>query len=101
MRMLLNVRIPNEPFSSFVLDGTAGDVLGKILEEIKPEAIYFTEVDGARGAVVVVDVAAASDIPRIAEPFYLALDAECEFRIAMTPGDIQQAGLQRIGTMWK
>jgi len=101
MRMLLNVRIPNEPFNSLVLDGTVGAVIAQILDEIKPEAVYFTEQDGSRGAIVVVDVASASDIPRLAEPFFLKLDAECELRIAMTPGDLQKAGLEAIGAKWK
>lgn len=101
MRMLLNVRLPNEPFNSLVLEGTAGDVMRQILEEVKPEAAYFTEQDGARGAVLVVDVASASDIPRLAEPFFLMLDAECEFKIAMTPEDLQKAGLEKIGAKWK
>ena len=101
MRMLLNVRIPNEPFSSLVLDGTAGAVIAQILDEIKPEAVYFTDKDGARGGVIVVDVASASDIPRIVEPFFLKLDAECDFRVAMTPEDLQKAGLDAIGAKWK
>jgi hypothetical protein len=101
MRMLLNVRIPNEPFNSLVLDGTVEAVIAQILDEIKPEAVYFTEQDGSRGGVIVVDVASASDIPRLAEPFFLKLDAECELRIAMTPEDLQKAGLEAIGAKWK
>ncbi|TDN69299.1 panthothenate synthetase [Paraburkholderia sp. BL10I2N1] len=101
MRMLLNVRIPNEPFSSLVRDGTAGDVVGRIIEECRPESIYFTEQDGARGAVVVVEVASAADIPRLAEPWFLMLDAECELRIAMTPEDLQKAGLDKLGSRWQ
>jgi hypothetical protein len=101
MRMLLNVRIPNEPFNSLVRDGTAGDVVGRIIEECRPESIYFTEQDGARGAVVVVEVASAADIPRLAEPWFLMFDAGCELRIAMTPEDLQKAGLDKLGSRWQ
>jgi hypothetical protein len=98
MRMLLNVRIPNEPFNSLVREGSAGELLNKILDECKPEAVYFTERDGARGAVAIVDVAAASDIPALAEPWFLAFDAECEFRIAMTPEDLRKSGLDKLAS---
>ena len=48
MRMLLRVRIPHKEFNEAVRNGTAGSKLNRILEETKPEAAYFTEVDGQR-----------------------------------------------------
>ena len=45
MRMVLTVVIPHEPFNSAVRNGTAGDTLKKILDDTKPEAVYFTEQD--------------------------------------------------------
>ncbi len=51
MRMILHAKMPNEPFNSFVKDGSAGKKIQKILEEIKPEATYFTEFDGRRSAL--------------------------------------------------
>jgi len=56
MKMLLSVAIPHEPFNSLVKSGKAGGILGKILDAIRPEAAYFTEQDGTRGGVFVVDV---------------------------------------------
>jgi hypothetical protein len=43
MRILLNVNIPHEPFNTLVKEGKAGDILQRIIEELKPESIYFTE----------------------------------------------------------
>ena len=40
------------------------------------------------------------DIPALAEPWFLMLDAECEFRIAMTRADLQKAGLDKLGDKW-
>ena len=58
MRMLLNVTFPHEKFNAAVRDGSAGSKISRILETIKPEAVYFTEQDGRRGsALVIVDVA--------------------------------------------
>ena len=53
MRMLITVRIPHEPFNTAVKTGTAGPTIGRILEDIQPEAVYFTEQNGTRGAILV------------------------------------------------
>jgi hypothetical protein len=100
MKMLLTVDFPHEPFNALVRDGTAGQVIGRIMESIKPEAAYFTENDGARCGVFVVDVAAPSDVPRLAEPFFLKFQAACRFRILMSPDDLRQAGLEALGKQW-
>jgi len=75
----------------------AGETIQKILAAIKPEAIYFSEQNGHRGAVMVVQVNEASAIPSIAEPFFLTFNAQCHFRIAMTPEDLAKSGLDKIG----
>src|ERR1700740_2468182 len=100
MRMLLNITFPHEPFNTFVRDGSAGQKLGRIIDEVKPEAIYFTEKDGGRGAVMIVEMSDPSMIPALAEPWFLTFDAQVEFRVAMTPADLQKAGLDEIGKKW-
>ncbi len=100
MRMILNVTMPPEPFNTLVREGKVGEILGRILDEIRPEAIYFTEHDGQRGALAIVDVSAPFQVPALAEPWFLSFNAKCEYRIAMTPEDLQKAGLDDIGTRW-
>jgi len=89
MRMLLNVTLPHEQFNAAVRDGTAGRKLSKILEEIKPEACYFTEQEGRRGG-----------IPSLAEPWFLSFNADVEFRVVMTPEELGRAGLEGVGKKW-
>lgn len=101
MRMLMHVELPVEPFNTAVRDGSAGQKIQKILAEIKPEAAYFSEYDGHRGATLVVNVNDASEIPRLAEPFFLVFDAEVRFRIAMTPEDLGRANLEESGKKWR
>lgn len=101
MRMLLNVTIPHEPFNTLVREKKAGAIIGRILEELKPEAVYFLEENGTRGAVLVVDVAEPSRIPFFAEPFFLNFNADCRFRIAMSPEDLGRAGLDDLGDKWR
>ncbi len=100
MRMLVNIYFPLEPFNTLVRNGTAGEVLGRILDDIKPESIYFSEQHGKRGAIMIVDVPEPSSVPAIAEPWFLSFEASCEFRIAMTPDDLMKAGLDKIAQKW-
>lgn len=100
MRMLMQLKFPLEPFSTYVRDGSAGAKIQKILAEIKPEAAYFSEQDGHRGGILVVQVNNASDVPRLAEPFFLTFNANVEFRIAMVPEDLARADLETLGKKW-
>jgi hypothetical protein len=100
MRVLLTVDIPHEPFNTLVRKGAAGQAIGRILETIKPEAVYFLENEGHRCGIFVIDVPSPSDIPRYAEPFFLTFNADCRFRIAMTPDDLKRAGLEDLGKKW-
>jgi hypothetical protein len=100
MRMLMHVQFPIEPFNTAVRDGSIGPKMQRILDAIKPEAAYFTEQDGRRGGLLVVDVKDASAIPVLAEPWFLVFNAEVEFRIAMTPEDLMRANLEALGKKW-
>lgn len=100
MKMLLTVDIPHEPFNSLVRTGRISEVMGRILDEIKPEVAYFTEHDGTRGGVFVINVEHPWEVPRFAEPFFLNFNAHCRFRIAMSPQDLQKASLDEIGKKW-
>ena len=100
MRMLMHVRLPLEPFNSAVRNGTIAQKMQAVLAATKPEAAYFTEQHGHRGGTLVVDVPDSSAIPRLAEPWFLAFNAEVEFRIAMTPEDLAKSGLDSLGKQW-
>ena len=100
MKMLLQVRIPHESFNAAVRDGSAGDKLKRILEATKPEVVYFTEQDGERGAIMVVNLDYPSKVPMFAEPWFLTFNADVEFRVAMTPEDLARAGLDALGKKW-
>jgi len=100
MRMLLNVKIPNEEFNKAIRDGSVGHKLRRILEDTKPDAVYFTEQNGHRGAILITDVADPSMVPSLPEPWFLAFNADVEFRIVMTPDDLQKAGLEELGKKW-
>jgi len=96
----MHVEFPLEPFNTAVRDGSVGAKVQKILEAIKPEAAYFSEHNGRRGATLVVKVNDSSEIPALAEPWFLTFDAQVEMRIAMTPEDLGRAGLEKLGKQW-
>ena len=100
MRVILDVKIPHETFNAAVRDGTAGAKLNRILEAIKPEAAYFTEQNGQRGGIFIVDMKDASKLPALAEPWFLTFQADVQLRIAMTPNDLKKAGLDELGKKW-
>src|SRR5262245_14124555 len=100
MKMLLNVRLPHQPFNAAVKDGTAGSKLNRILEATKPEAVYFTEQNGQRGAVLLVDLSDPSKLPGLVEPWMLTFEADIELRPVMTPDDLKRAGLDEVGKKW-
>jgi hypothetical protein len=41
-----------------------------------------------------------SEIPGLAEPWFLNFDAKVEFSPAMTPEDLQKAGLEGLVKKW-
>lgn len=100
MKMLLTVDFPLEPFNSLVESGKVGGIIRKILETIKPETAYFTEQDGKRGGIFIVNINSPSDVPFYSEPFFLKFDASCKFRVLMSPEDLQQANLEELGKKW-
>jgi hypothetical protein len=100
MRILLQVTFPNEPFNTLVRRGETGKIMERILGELKPEAVYFTEVGGERTALMAIDLSAPSDIPKFAEPFFLNFNAKCQFRVVMSPEDLKNAGLEALGKKW-
>ena len=97
MRMLVDIQFPIEPFNTRVKDGTAAKIMQEILGDLKPEAAYFTARDGKRGGTIVIDMADASNIPAIAEPFFLHFNASVSFHPCMTPEDLAKAGLEELG----
>ncbi len=100
MRMVLHVKIPHQEFNAAVRDGTVEQKMKRILEQANPEAVYFTEYDGRRGAIMIIDVKDASQVPAFAEPWFLSFNADVEFHIAMTPEDLARAGLDALGKKW-
>jgi|SRR5689334_9922995 len=93
MRMLLRAVMPTEAANAAVRKGTLESTLKKILADLKPEAAYFVATDsGERCAVVVFDMKDSSELPKVAEPWFLAFNAQVTVRPVMTLEDLAAAG---------
>lgn len=93
MRMLLRVSIPVDAGNAAAKAGTLGSTVEKILADLKPEAAYFFADDsGQRSGSIVFDMKDSSEIPGIAEPWFLAFNAKVSLRPVMNPQDLAKAG---------
>jgi hypothetical protein len=93
MRMLLRVSIPVEAGNAAAKAGTLGSTIEQILADLKPEAAYFFADDsGQRSGSIVFDMKSTSEIPAVAEPWFLAFSATVSLRPIMNPQDLAKAG---------
>jgi hypothetical protein len=92
MRFLVKVNIPVESGNAAAKAGKLGSTIQSILADLKPEAVYFTDNNGQRAGYLFLDMQDASQIPAIAEPWFLAFNAAIEIHPVMTPDDLAKAG---------
>jgi len=92
MRFLLKVTIPVETGNAAAKAGKLGSMIQTILAEQKPESVYFSDNNGQRCGYLFVDMQDASQIPALAEPWFLAFNADLEFHPVMIPDDLAKAG---------
>jgi hypothetical protein len=91
MRCLMKVSMPIEAGNAAIADGSLGKTIGSILNDLKPEAAYFAEDNGKRTAFIFFDLKDPSQIPAVAEPWFLAFNASVELRPAMNLDDLKNA----------
>jgi hypothetical protein len=85
----MKVQLPTESGNKAIKDGTLPEIIRKTLESIQAEAAYFTTMDGHRTMLAAFDLKSASDIPRIAEPLFMSLNASVEFMPCMNAEELK------------
>ena len=56
---------------------------------LQPEAAYFTAQDGKRTGMIFFDLKDPTQIPAIAEPFFMAVNASVDLTPVMTPDEVR------------
>jgi len=84
----MKVSIPVEDGNKAVRAGKLGETIKAILDEQKPESVYFTAENGKRTGLLFLHMQDSAEIPKYAEPWFLAFNAEIEMEPVMTPEDL-------------
>ena len=90
MRFLMKVTLPIE--TAKAKDGTLGSTIQAILAEQHPEAAYFMADQGERTGILIVNMDDTSQLPALAEPWFLAFNAGVELHPVMVAEDLGKAG---------
>ncbi|MFD7166716.1 DUF3303 family protein [Streptomyces violascens] len=96
MRVLLKAQLDTEKSNEAIRNGTLQKSMQAAIEALRPEAAYFGADDGCRTAFIVFDLADPSQIPKVAEPFFLDLNAKISFQPVMNGEDLEK-GLAALG----
>ena len=100
VRILITFSFNPEKGDQLIREGRIGETMQSILEDLQPEAAYFTDVEGTRGGFLVVNMEDSSQIPAMTEPLLLGLGATVHMQPVMTPEDLRGAAgeaLQEMG----
>ena len=90
MRTLLKVSLDVVASNKAINDGSLPKIIESLTQRLKPESSYFYTIHGKRGCMMVFDMKDPSEIPLIAEPLFLQLNAEVEFHPVMNADDLQK-----------
>ena len=91
MHIMMKVNLPAEEGNRAAKAKKLGRTIQAILEEQKPEAVYFTADKGQRSALVFLNMKESSEIPKLAEPWFLAFNAAVDMRPVMVLDDLAKA----------
>jgi len=95
MRMMLRFTLPVEKSNAAINDGSLARTMESILSSLKPEAAYFTPLDGKRAGMIFFDMADPSQIIETVEPLFLNLNATTELVPVMNADDLRK-GLAKV-----
>src|SRR5881275_838675 len=90
MRMMLRFTLPVEKGNEAFKDGSLVKTTEAIMNDLKPEAAYFSLLDGRRGGIIFFDLADPSQIIEVVEPLFLGLNASIELLPVMSADDLQK-----------
>ena len=91
IRMMLKVQIPPDGGNEAIKAGNQGAIFEALIDQIKPEAVYFTQEDGLRTAYFVYTIYETTDFAAIHEPLIQGFGARVYDMPALTWEELKQA----------
>lgn len=95
MRMLLKASMDTEKANEAIRSGKMPQLIQEMMEQLKPEAAYFTVAGGVRTAYVVFDMQDSSQMPATGERFFLDMNAALDVTPVMNAEDLRK-GLSEL-----
>jgi hypothetical protein len=96
MKFILRLHLPPEYGNKMLQDSNFSNKIERVLNQIKPEAVYFALAEGERGIYMIVNLPSDEMMGTVIEPLWTIFN--CKSHINFTPvmelSDIQK-GLQK------
>jgi hypothetical protein len=94
----MTVQMDTEATNRAIKDGSLPKAMESTLNQLHAEAAYFTTREGQRTAYIVFDLQETAQIPQVAEPFFMSMNAKIDLSPVMNADDLQE-GLGRLTHM--
>ena len=90
MRLMLKFSIPVEKGNAAAKDGTLGAAIDKLIEQVQPEAAYFTVDQGLRTGLIFFNETDQARLTQINEPLFAQLDAAIDILPVLSLEDLRR-----------
>lgn len=90
MRMMFTASLDVTAANAAIKSGALPKLIEHTVKSLKAEAAYFTTECGKRSGFFIFDLKDSSQIPGIAEPWFMQLNAEVDFRPVMNLEDLKK-----------
>jgi hypothetical protein len=92
MKFLFEIKIPTEIGNKKLKEGSMLKDISKVVDQIHPEAVYFSATGGKRGIYLIVEMKNSEKFPEIAEQFWLNLQADVYVDLVLDADEFKRAG---------
>jgi hypothetical protein len=90
MRMMLRALMDTQMSNQTIENGQLQKVVDSLMDELKPEAAYFTPHSGRRACIFFFDMQESSQLPAVAERLFRTMGAEVEVQPVMNREELQK-----------
>ncbi|QKW22782.1 hypothetical protein HUT16_30125 [Kitasatospora sp. NA04385] len=95
MRTLIVAEIDTDKSNDLITSGRMTEMMGRMMEQLRPEAAYFYPLNGHRGFTLVVDVDQESALVGTMEPLWMQLGAKVTVTPCMSADELR-SGIEKL-----